>query len=104
YHCKFCKLNGHSQSCYRKNLDIKSYMRCKFCDVVGHTESHCQKKNMYSSSSTASTGSFAAMTTNTLAAPSLTSEQYNQLIDLLPYGKNNLVANLAGLEFEEVDW
>ncbi|CAL2236996.1 unnamed protein product [Prunus armeniaca] len=48
---------------------------------------------MYSSSSTASTGSFAAMTTNTLAAPSLISEQYSQLIALLPYG--NSVANLA---------
>ncbi|CAB4298387.1 unnamed protein product [Prunus armeniaca] len=84
------------------NPDINSYMLCKFCDVAGHTESHCQKKNMYSSSSTASTGSFAAMTTNTLAAPSLISEQYSQLIALLPYG--NSVANLAGLEFEEVDW
>ncbi|CAB4279823.1 unnamed protein product [Prunus armeniaca] len=51
----------------------KPFYHCNFCKLNGHIESHCQRKNMYSSSSTASTGSFAAMTTNTLAAPSLTS-------------------------------
>ncbi|KAL6291859.1 hypothetical protein ACE6H2_000001 [Prunus campanulata] len=109
YHCKFCDADDHSESRCRKNPASKNYMFCKFCDTAGHTESHCKKKNgtaktNSSSSRTPSTGSFVAATTSTPAAPTLTHEQYTQLIAMLPSGKNNSMANVARPEFEEGDW
>ncbi|BBH08397.1 wall-associated kinase 2, partial [Prunus dulcis] len=98
YHCKFCDTDGHSESRCRKNPASKNYMFCTFCDTAGHTQSHCKKKNgtaktNSSSSRTTSTGSFVAATTSTPAAPTLTHEQYNQLIAMLPSGKSNSMAN-----------
>ncbi|XP_077231168.1 uncharacterized protein LOC143864178 [Tasmannia lanceolata] len=78
--------------------------RCSHCGKLGHTIETCYALHGYPArtANVASTQTTTNEVGSSIAAPSFLTEQYHQLLSLIPNGNSS--ANLAGPTLEEDDW